>query len=202
MDLEISLLSIFLPDELFLGQFFFTVLPVCRTYAFMYRFDCGSGPGWVRSTSSIPLNQHSKITVAKQGNLGSLSVDSKEVVTGQSKGPFATAGLQPTIHLGGIPPSVSLPAAMAAELRGSGYVGCISELSVNGKRWDLSSKNLDARPDGVQDCLVQSQSNLLPAFTTPSFSGNGYLEYKATPRSCLVEYHPIHKTTSDCPCSV
>ena len=162
----------------------------------MNRFDGGSGPGWLHSSRPLQLHQYNKITISKQGQFGDLSVNSVEWVTGQSQGPFATASLRPAIYVGGLPLSVSLPAALSAELTSSGYVGCIIDFTVNGKRLDLSSNNLDSHFVDIQDCAVQSPSRLLPAFTTPSFSGNGYLEYKLTPRSVSLE-HPDNSLEYD-----
>jgi hypothetical protein len=149
----------------------------------VFGFNCGSGPGWLQSSKPLQLHQYNKITISKQGWFGDLSVNSVEWITGQSQGPFVTASLQPKIFLGGLPQSVSLPESLSTKLTDFGYVGCIVDLAINGKKLDLSSNNVDSHVVGIQDCTVQSQSSIVPAFITPSFNGNGYLEYNLTPRS-------------------
>ncbi|XP_065829855.1 uncharacterized protein [Oscarella lobularis] len=152
----------------------------------VYGFDSGSGATWLRSKEPLAMGQDYLIAVKKERQRGYLEVDNVLVATGDAKGPFETISLRRVIYVGGVPPSRSIPDAVASR---SGLVGCLWSLSVNYDPVDLSSDNPDARAVDVGDCggssrpacsAGQQESRLCVRnldFETPSFSGASYLQY-------------------------
>ena len=94
--------------------------------------DLGQGPVTVTSTSPLAANQYSTIMVNRNGQDVDLTVSGDSTVSGTTPEVFADLNVDNRFYIGGVPPklSVTLPSAIAGV---DGFVGCIDEVTVNGR---------------------------------------------------------------------
>ncbi|KAL3218301.1 hypothetical protein MRX96_005957 [Rhipicephalus microplus] len=110
-----------------------------------FRFDCGMGPGTLRSDQPVLLNAWNTLTVYRDRWDAWMQLNSGHQVQGRSKGLFSRITLRLNVYLGGSP-----NASLAAGRLGvrEGLVGCIRHLEINGRRYDFRSTSL--RGDAIE----------------------------------------------------
>nr|XP_054920270.1 pikachurin-like isoform X1 [Dermacentor andersoni] len=110
-----------------------------------FRFDCGMGPGTLRSDQPVLLNAWNTLTVYRDRWDAWMQLNSGHQVQGRSKGLFSRITLRLNVYLGGSP-----NASLAAGRLGirDGLVGCIRHLEINGRRYDFRSTAL--RGDAIE----------------------------------------------------
>ncbi|KAK8758655.1 hypothetical protein V5799_003714, partial [Amblyomma americanum] len=110
-----------------------------------FRFDCGMGPGTLRSDQPVLLNAWNTLTVYRDRWDAWMQLNSGHQVQGRSKGLFSRITLRLNVYLGGSP-----NASLAAGRLGTreGLVGCVRHLEINGRRYDFRSTAL--RGDAVE----------------------------------------------------
>ncbi|XP_037556083.1 pikachurin isoform X3 [Dermacentor silvarum] len=110
-----------------------------------FRFDCGMGPGTLRSDQPVLLNAWNTLTVYRDRWDAWMQLNSGHQVQGRSKGLFSRITLRLNVYLGGSP-----NASLAAGRLGirEGLVGCIRHLEINGRRYDFRSTTL--RGDAIE----------------------------------------------------
>ncbi|KAH6941303.1 hypothetical protein HPB50_016076 [Hyalomma asiaticum] len=104
-----------------------------------FRFDCGMGPGTLRSDQPVLLNAWNTLTVYRDRWDAWMQLNSGHQVQGRSKGLFSRITLRLNVYLGGSP-----NASLAAGRLGvrEGLVGCVRHLEINGRRYDFRSTAL------------------------------------------------------------
>ncbi|KAH7971490.1 hypothetical protein HPB49_024779 [Dermacentor silvarum] len=109
------------------------------------QFDCGMGPGTLRSDQPVLLNAWNTLTVYRDRWDAWMQLNSGHQVQGRSKGLFSRITLRLNVYLGGSP-----NASLAAGRLGirEGLVGCIRHLEINGRRYDFRSTTL--RGDAIE----------------------------------------------------
>lgn len=144
-----------------------------------FRFDLGSGPGIVRSARNITVGQWHTVHVERTLDEGSLTLDNDPPVTDDS--PCCTKGLNLALNLfiGGVEDFAVIDTRKVGV--GSGLVGCISAMSVDGREMNLIKSNLELRN------ITQCTECLLPCEIEPCLNN----------ATCL----PIGKISYSCSCA-
>lgn len=119
-----------------------------------YKFDCGSGPAVLTSSSRINDNQWHTVVFTRQGNFGELIVDEDQAVSGYSQGNIKTIDVSPPFYVGGILPEISTNVYGNIGMNNS-INGCLGNFMMNGQTIDDPEK----RP-GVIPCSRQVEPGL------------------------------------------
>uniref|UniRef100_A0A8I6ASH2 Basement membrane-specific heparan sulfate proteoglycan core protein n=1 Tax=Rattus norvegicus TaxID=10116 RepID=A0A8I6ASH2_RAT len=122
-----------------------------------FRYELGSGLAVLRSLEPLALGRWHRVSAERLNKDGSLQVDGGRPVLRSSPGKSQGLNLHTLLYLGGVEPSVQLSPAtnMSAHFR-----GCVGEVSVNGKRLDLTYSFLGSR--GVGQCYDSSPCERQP----------------------------------------
>ncbi|XP_068772364.1 basement membrane-specific heparan sulfate proteoglycan core protein isoform X3 [Struthio camelus] len=122
-----------------------------------FRYELGSGPAVLRSPEPLALGRWHRVSAERLHKDGTLTVDGGPPVKRSSPGKSQGLNLRTPLYLGGVEPSLRLPgpANISAAFR-----GCIGEVSVNGKKVDLSYSFLESR--GVAQCRESSPCERAP----------------------------------------
>ena len=126
-----------------------------RFVEFGYDNGIGSEPVMIRSDIQLQLNEWHYIEVSKYGHLGSLIVNDRQPVFGQSFGTLMSLRLGGNLWVGGIDDITDISSVANTS---SGFKGCINQLIINNELIDLIS---DAEMGyGVRQCNTSlCQSN-------------------------------------------
>lgn len=117
----------------------------------VYRYDLGSEPAELISTSSIVMDTWHTVTITRSGKLGTLQVDDQDLVTNSSQGTLTGLNLGSYLWLGGHTDHIDISAFSGSQ---NGFTGCISSLEMNGVLVDL---DMDAEGGlGVAECNVST----------------------------------------------
>ncbi|XP_044524651.1 basement membrane-specific heparan sulfate proteoglycan core protein [Gracilinanus agilis] len=122
-----------------------------------FRYELGSGTAVLRSTQPLTLGRWHHVSAERLNKDGSLRVDGRHPVQRSSPGKSQGLNLHTLLYLGGVEPSVALPPAANVSAH---FHGCIGEVSVNGKRLDLTYSFLGSR--GVGQCYDSSPCERQP----------------------------------------
>ncbi|XP_053136681.1 basement membrane-specific heparan sulfate proteoglycan core protein isoform X4 [Hemicordylus capensis] len=122
-----------------------------------FRYELGSGTAVLQSSQGLQLGQWHKITAERVNKDGTLQVDEERPVKRSSPGKSQGLNLRTPMYLGGVDESIQLPAA--ANVSGHFY-GCIGEVSINGKKVDISYSFLESR--SVSQCYDSSPCDRRP----------------------------------------
>lgn len=122
-----------------------------------FRYELGSGLAVLRSQKPLTLGRWHRVSAERLNKDGSLQVDGGRPVLRSSPGKSQGLNLHTLLYLGGVEPSVQLSPAtnMSAHFR-----GCVGEVSVNGKRLDLTYSFLGSQ--GVGQCYDSSPCERQP----------------------------------------
>ncbi|XP_056651603.1 basement membrane-specific heparan sulfate proteoglycan core protein isoform X5 [Monodelphis domestica] len=122
-----------------------------------FRYELGSGTAVLRSTQPLTLGRWHHVSAERLNKDGSLRVDGRHPVQRSSPGKSQGLNLHTLLYLGGVEPSVALPPSANVSAH---FHGCIGEVSVNGKRVDLTYSFLGSR--GVGQCYDSSPCERQP----------------------------------------
>ena len=98
------------------------------------RFDLGSGTGIIKGSKPLELNQWHKIKLERNRRNGSMIINDKEILNTLVTGKFQGLDLATPLYLGGHPKVSDLG-------YGQGFIGCVSQLRINGDDIDITPKN-------------------------------------------------------------
>ncbi|XP_047579738.1 basement membrane-specific heparan sulfate proteoglycan core protein isoform X13 [Lutra lutra] len=122
-----------------------------------FRYELGSGLAVLRSPEPLALGHWHRVSAERLNKDGSLRVNSRPPVLRSSPGKSQGLNLHTLLYLGGVEPSVRLPPATNVSTH---FRGCVGEVSVNGKRLDLTYSFLGSR--GVGQCYSSSPCERQP----------------------------------------
>uniref|UniRef100_A0A8D0XVN8 Basement membrane-specific heparan sulfate proteoglycan core protein n=1 Tax=Sus scrofa TaxID=9823 RepID=A0A8D0XVN8_PIG len=122
-----------------------------------FRYELGSGLAILRSSEPLALGRWHHVSAERFNKDGSLRVNGGRPVLRSSPGKSQGLNLHTLLYLGGVEPSVQLPPATNVSAH---FHGCIGEVSVNGKRLDLTYSFLGSR--GIGQCYDSSPCERQP----------------------------------------
>ncbi|XP_062822809.1 basement membrane-specific heparan sulfate proteoglycan core protein isoform X3 [Anolis carolinensis] len=122
-----------------------------------FRYELGSGPAVLRSPKPLELGQWHRATAERLNKDGSLQVDEERPIKRSSPGKSQGLNLRTAMFLGGVDDALQLPAAANIS---SHFYGCIGEVSINGKKVDISYSFLESR--GISQCVDGSPCDRRP----------------------------------------
>ncbi|XP_064028426.1 basement membrane-specific heparan sulfate proteoglycan core protein isoform X3 [Pogoniulus pusillus] len=108
-----------------------------------FRYELGSGTAVLRSTEPVALGRWHRVTAERVHKDGTLALDDAAPVKRSSPGKSQGLNLHSPLYLGGTEPPLRPPTNAT-------FRGCIGEVSINGKKLDLSYSFLRSR--GVGQC--------------------------------------------------
>ncbi|XP_044852234.1 basement membrane-specific heparan sulfate proteoglycan core protein isoform X5 [Mauremys mutica] len=138
-----------------------------------FRYELGSGMAVLRSTEPLALGQWHKVSAERINKDGTLQVDSSKPVKRSSPGKSQGLNLRTPMYLGGVDKSVTVPAAASIS---SSFRGCIGEMSINGKKVDISYSFLESR--GVTQCYDSSPCDRRPCLHGATCMPTGEYEFQ------------------------
>uniref|UniRef100_A0A8C5L5G0 Basement membrane-specific heparan sulfate proteoglycan core protein n=1 Tax=Jaculus jaculus TaxID=51337 RepID=A0A8C5L5G0_JACJA len=122
-----------------------------------FRYELGSGLAVLRSPEPLALGRWHRVSAERLNKDGSLRVDGGPPVLRSSPGKSQGLNLHTLLYLGGVEPSVQLSPATNVSAH---FRGCVGEVSVNGKRLDLTYSFLGSQ--GVGQCYDSSPCERQP----------------------------------------
>ncbi|XP_067328853.1 basement membrane-specific heparan sulfate proteoglycan core protein isoform X4 [Anolis sagrei] len=122
-----------------------------------FRYELGSGPAVLRSPKPLELGQWHRATAERLNKDGLLQVDEERPVKRSSPGKSQGLNLRTAMFLGGVDDALRLPPAANVS---SHFYGCIGEVSINGKKVDISYSFLESR--GISQCVDGSPCDRRP----------------------------------------
>ncbi|EMP24866.1 Basement membrane-specific heparan sulfate proteoglycan core protein, partial [Chelonia mydas] len=138
-----------------------------------FRYELGSGMAVLQSTEPLALGQWHKVSAERINKDGTLQVDSSKPVKRSSPGKSQGLNLRTPMYLGGVDKSVTLPAAASIS---SSFHGCIGEVSINGKKVDISYSFLQSR--GITQCYDSSPCDRRPCLHGATCMPTGEYEFQ------------------------
>ncbi|XP_045065407.1 basement membrane-specific heparan sulfate proteoglycan core protein-like isoform X2 [Coregonus clupeaformis] len=153
------------------GLMFFSVGKKMKTEDFVslemvdgyvqFRYELGTGQAVLRSPEPVTLGQWHRMEAGRLDKDGSLTVDGGREVRRSSPGKAQGLNIHTPMYLGGVPNMEIVPKALnISDL----FVGCIGEVSINGKKVDLSYSFTDSM------AIVQCKDNS-PCDRNPCLNG-------------------------------
>lgn len=122
-----------------------------------FRYELGSGLAVLRSAEPLALGRWHHVSAERLNKDGSLQVNGGRPVLRSSPGKSQGLNLHTLLYLGGVEPAVQLPPATNVSAH---FHGCVGEVSVNGKRLDLTYSFLGSQ--GVGQCYDSSPCERQP----------------------------------------
>ncbi|KAM6218940.1 basement membrane-specific heparan sulfate proteoglycan core protein [Rhynchocyon petersi] len=122
-----------------------------------FRYELGSGLAVLRSAEPLALGRWHRVSAERLNKDGSLRVNGGRPVLRSSPGKSQGLNLHTLLYLGGVEPSVQLPPATNISTH---FRGCVGEVSVNGKRLDLTYSFLGSQ--GIGQCYDSSPCERQP----------------------------------------
>ncbi|XP_072210311.1 basement membrane-specific heparan sulfate proteoglycan core protein isoform X3 [Excalfactoria chinensis] len=122
-----------------------------------FHYELGSGTAVLRSIEPVALGRWHRVTAERVHKDGTMTVDGGAPVQRSSPGKSQGLNLHSPLYLGGVEPPLRPPT-------NASFQGCIGEVSINGKKVDLSYSFLRSR--GVGQCGQSS-----PCLHTPCLHG-------------------------------
>ncbi|XP_052547651.1 basement membrane-specific heparan sulfate proteoglycan core protein isoform X13 [Tympanuchus pallidicinctus] len=138
-----------------------------------FHYELGSGTAVLRSVEPVALGRWHRVTAERLHKDGTMTVDGSAPVQRSSPGKSQGLNLHSPLYLGGVEPPLRPPT-------NASFQGCIGEVSINGKKVDLSYSFLRSR--GVGQCGQSS-----PCLHAPCLHGGRCLPLPAgsPPFRCL-----------------
>ncbi|XP_075408101.1 basement membrane-specific heparan sulfate proteoglycan core protein isoform X2 [Tenrec ecaudatus] len=122
-----------------------------------FRYELGSGLAVLRSVEPLALGRWHHVSAERLNKDGSLRVNGGRPVLRSSPGKSQGLNLHTLLYLGGVEPSVQLPRDTNVS---TPFRGCVGEVSVNGKRLDLTYSFLGSQ--GIGQCYDSSPCERQP----------------------------------------
>uniref|UniRef100_A0A8C7C7Q3 Basement membrane-specific heparan sulfate proteoglycan core protein n=1 Tax=Neovison vison TaxID=452646 RepID=A0A8C7C7Q3_NEOVI len=138
-----------------------------------FRYELGSGLAVLRSPEPLALGHWHRVSAERLNKDGSLRVNRRPPVLRSSPGKSQGLNLHTRLYLGGVEPSVRLPPATNVSTH---FRGCVGEVSVNGKRLDLTYSFLGSR--GIEQCYSSSPCERQPCQNRGTCMPAGEFEFQ------------------------
>ncbi|XP_072011491.1 basement membrane-specific heparan sulfate proteoglycan core protein isoform X5 [Engystomops pustulosus] len=138
-----------------------------------FRFELGSGLAILRSAEPITLGQWHKASAERIHKDGTLQIDGAPPVKRSSPGKSLGLNLKTLMYLGGVDSSVTLPSAVNMT---QPYQGCIGEVSINGKKVDISYSFVESH--SISQCYDSSPCDRKPCLHGGRCMPTGEYEYQ------------------------
>ncbi|XP_041062394.1 basement membrane-specific heparan sulfate proteoglycan core protein isoform X1 [Carcharodon carcharias] len=145
-----------------------------------FRYDLGSGLAVLQSIKPVALNKWHRLKAHRHNRDGLLTIDNEKEIRSISPGKSQGLNLRSPMYLGGVPGSEVLPKAVNVT---EGIDGCIAEVSINGKKVDLSYTFTDSL--NVDQCYDSSPCDRVPCLHGGRCIVTGEYEYQCI---CTNEY--------------
>ena len=108
-------------------------LAIVNSYI-VYRYNLGTGDANIASNSPVTLNTWHTVTITRNNQQGTLTVDGEDLANGTSLGVFMGLNINDVMWLGGYRQFVNISSFTGVK---SGFDGCIGSLEINGEPVDL-----------------------------------------------------------------
>lgn len=138
-----------------------------------FRYELGSGLAILRSADPITLGQWHKVSAERIHKDGTLQVDRAPPVKRSSPGKSLGLNLKTLMYLGGVDRSVDVPSAVNVT---QPYQGCIGEVSINGKKVDISYSFVESH--SISQCYDSSPCDRMPCLHGGRCMPTGEYEYQ------------------------
>uniref|UniRef100_A0A4X2M3Z2 Basement membrane-specific heparan sulfate proteoglycan core protein n=1 Tax=Vombatus ursinus TaxID=29139 RepID=A0A4X2M3Z2_VOMUR len=152
-----------------------------------FRYELGSGTAVLRSPQPLTLGHWHHVSAERLNKDGSLRVNGGRPVQRSSPGKSQGLNLHTLLYLGGVEPSVAVPPAANVSAH---FHGCIGEVSVNGKRLDMTYSFLGSH--GVGQCYDSSPCERQPCQNGATCMPAGEYEFQCLCRDGFKGDHCEH----------
>uniref|UniRef100_A0A4X2M3Y0 Basement membrane-specific heparan sulfate proteoglycan core protein n=1 Tax=Vombatus ursinus TaxID=29139 RepID=A0A4X2M3Y0_VOMUR len=150
-----------------------------------FRYELGSAV--LRSPQPLTLGHWHHVSAERLNKDGSLRVNGGRPVQRSSPGKSQGLNLHTLLYLGGVEPSVAVPPAANVSAH---FHGCIGEVSVNGKRLDMTYSFLGSH--GVGQCYDSSPCERQPCQNGATCMPAGEYEFQCLCRDGFKGDHCEH----------
>ncbi|XP_036844476.1 basement membrane-specific heparan sulfate proteoglycan core protein isoform X1 [Oncorhynchus mykiss] len=165
------------------GLMFFSVGKKMKTEDFVslemvdghvqFRYELGTGQAVLRSPEPVTLSQWHRLEAGRLDKDGSLKIDGGREVRRSSPGKAQGLNIHTPMYLGGVPNFDIIPKALNISVV---YDGCIGEVSINGKKVDLSYSFTDSM--AIIQCKDNSPCDRNPCLNGASCMPSAEYEYQ------------------------
>uniref|UniRef100_A0A674DCA7 Heparan sulfate proteoglycan 2 n=1 Tax=Salmo trutta TaxID=8032 RepID=A0A674DCA7_SALTR len=165
------------------GLMFFSVGKKMKTEDFVsiemvdghvqFRYELGTGQAVLRSPEPVTLGQWHRLEAGRLDKDGSLKIDGGREVRRSSPGKAQGLNIHTPMYLGGVPNIDIIPKALNISVL---YDGCIGEVSINGKKVDLSYSFTDSM--AIIQCKDNSPCDRNPCLNGASCMPSAEYEYQ------------------------
>ena len=122
-----------------------------------FRFDVGSGVAVIKAERPIEIGKWHTIKLSRDRKGGSMTVNKETPVLGNVHGKFEGLDLIENMYVGGVPNFGQIHRLAG---HSKGFVGCVSELIISGKKQQLLRDSQTSRGISTCDtCVVNSCRN-------------------------------------------
>ncbi|KAI1897143.1 hypothetical protein AGOR_G00080150 [Albula goreensis] len=138
-----------------------------------FRYELGTGMAILRSQEPVTLGQWHRVIAERLFKDGFLKVDQAQEIRKSSPGKAQGLNIHTPMYLGGVPSMDILP--KPAEVNTT-FQGCIGEVSINGKKVDLSYSFTESR--SIVQCVDTSPCDRRPCLNGGSCLSSAEYEYQ------------------------
>ncbi|KAJ8390133.1 hypothetical protein AAFF_G00110070 [Aldrovandia affinis] len=138
-----------------------------------FRYELGTGMAILRSREPIALGQWHRVAAERLNKDGTLKVDLAREVRRSSPGKAQGLNIHTPMYLGGVPSMDILPKPANVSVL---FEGCIGEVSINGKKVDLSYSFMESR--AIAQCIDSSPCDRRPCLNGGNCMSNAEYEYQ------------------------
>nr|XP_014348776.1 PREDICTED: basement membrane-specific heparan sulfate proteoglycan core protein [Latimeria chalumnae] len=149
-----------------------------------FRYELGSGLAVLRSPKPLDLGRWHKVTAERINKDGTLQVNSDLKIKRSSPGKSQGLNIQTAMFLGGVPDFDILPKDANMS---DGFHGCIGQVSINGKKVDISYSFLESQE--ITQCYDSSPCDRMPCLNGGICLPSVEYEYQCI---CRDGYHGDH----------
>uniref|UniRef100_A0A7M4G0T5 Basement membrane-specific heparan sulfate proteoglycan core protein n=1 Tax=Crocodylus porosus TaxID=8502 RepID=A0A7M4G0T5_CROPO len=157
-----------------------------------FLYELGSGMAVLQSMEPLALGRWHRVSAERSSKDGTLVVDGGRPVKRSSPGKSQGLNLRTPMFLGGVDPSVVLPVAANISAH---FHGCVGEVSINGKRVDISYSFQESR--SVAQCYDSSPCDRRPCLHGAKCLPTGEYEFQCL---CQDGFHGDRCELADDPC--
>ncbi|XP_035236655.1 basement membrane-specific heparan sulfate proteoglycan core protein-like isoform X3 [Anguilla anguilla] len=138
-----------------------------------FRYELGTGMAVLRSREPVTLGQWHHVVAERLNQDGFLKVDEAREVSRSSPGKAQGLNIYTPMYLGGVPSMDILPKPANVTML---FEGCVGEVSVNGKKVDLSYSFTESR--AISQCVDTSPCDHRPCLNGGSCMSSAEYEYQ------------------------
>ncbi|KAJ8369771.1 hypothetical protein SKAU_G00097990 [Synaphobranchus kaupii] len=138
-----------------------------------FRYELGTGMAILRSQEPVTLGQWHRVVAERLNRDGSLKVDQAREVRRSSPGKAQGLNIHTPMYLGGVPSMDILPKPANVSML---FEGCVGEVSINGKKVDLSYSFMESR--AISQCVDSSPCDRRPCLNGGSCMSSAEYEYQ------------------------